>query len=123
MGDQAGLLRHREGDGGQGDGGGDGTEEASDEVLSFYSSKYKISTVATNLWILYFDEVSEIFLKYFHNITNDLKLPFLPSGMLFSGVIQLAQKLATQHGACQALTAFWKHSMGNYHENGKVKYK
>ena len=41
--------------------------------------------------------------------------------MLFSGVIQCAQKLATQHGACLALTAFWKNSMGVYHENGKVR--
>ena len=40
--------------------------------------------------------------------------------MLFSGVTQLAQKLATQHGACLALTAFWKNSIGAYHENGKV---
>ena len=40
--------------------------------------------------------------------------------MLFSGVIQLAQKLATQHGACLALVAFWKNSLGNYHDNGKV---
>ena len=40
--------------------------------------------------------------------------------MLFSGVIQLAQKAATQHGACQALTSFWKNSLVTYHENGKV---
>ena len=40
--------------------------------------------------------------------------------MLFSGVVQCAQKLATQHGACQALLAFWKHAMGNYHEAKKV---
>ena len=43
--------------------------------------------------------------------------------MLFSGVVQLAQKLATQHGACLALTAFWKNSIGAYHENGKNKYR
>ena len=41
--------------------------------------------------------------------------------MLFSGVIQIAQKVATQHGACHALTAFWKNAMGTYHENGKVR--
>ena len=41
--------------------------------------------------------------------------------MLFSGVIQLAQKEATQHGACQALISFWKNSLGTYHENGKVR--
>ena len=41
--------------------------------------------------------------------------------MLFSGVVQCAQKVATQHGACQALVAFWKNSMGLYHENGKVR--
>ena len=41
--------------------------------------------------------------------------------MLFSGVLQMAQKAATQHGACLALTAFWKNSMGSYHENGKVR--
>ena len=40
--------------------------------------------------------------------------------MLFSGVMQCAQKLATQHGACLALLAFWKHAMGNYHETKKV---
>lgn len=40
--------------------------------------------------------------------------------MTFYGVVQCAQKLATQHGACDALTAFWKHSGGVYHENGKV---
>ena len=40
--------------------------------------------------------------------------------MLYSGIIQLAQKLATQHGACEALIAFWKNSMGAYHDNGKV---
>ena len=43
--------------------------------------------------------------------------------MLFSGVVQCAQKAATQHGACQALIAFWKNSMGLYHENGKIKYR
>ena len=41
--------------------------------------------------------------------------------MLFSGMVQCAQKLATQHGACQALLAFWKHAMGNYHQTKKVK--
>ena len=40
--------------------------------------------------------------------------------MLFSGVVQCGQKLATQHGACRALLAFWKHAMGNYHEAKKV---
>ena len=45
------------------------------------------------------------------------------SDMLFSGVIQLAQKAATQHGACQALTSFWKNSLVTYHENGKNKYR
>ena len=40
--------------------------------------------------------------------------------MLFSGVVQCAQKLATQHGACQALLAFWKQAMGSYHEAKKV---
>ena len=44
-----------------------------------------------------------------------------PLDMLFSGVLQITQKVATQHGACQALTAFWKNSMGTYHENGKVR--
>ena len=43
--------------------------------------------------------------------------------MLNSGVLQLAQKAATQHGACLALIAFWKNSMGSYHENGKIKYR
>ena len=41
--------------------------------------------------------------------------------MLFSGVVQCAQKLATQHGACHALIAFWKNAFAQYHENGKVK--
>ena len=40
--------------------------------------------------------------------------------MLFSGVLQMAQKLATQHGDCLALVSFWKNSIGSYHENGKV---
>ena len=40
--------------------------------------------------------------------------------LLYSGVIQLTQKMATQHGACNALTAFWKNSLVTYHENGKV---
>ena len=40
--------------------------------------------------------------------------------MLFSGILQCAQKLATQHGDCLALISFWKASMGVYHENGKV---
>ena len=40
--------------------------------------------------------------------------------MIFSGVIQLAQKAATQHGACSALVSFWKNSMGSYHEMKKV---
>ena len=43
--------------------------------------------------------------------------------MLYSGILQMAQKAATQHGACLALTAFWKNSMGSYHENGKIKYR
>ena len=49
-----------------------------------------------------------------------LNSTFTFKDMLFSGVIQCAQKLATQHGACLALIAFWKISMGIYHENGKV---
>ena len=40
--------------------------------------------------------------------------------MLFSGILQMAQKLATQHGDCLALVSFWKNSIGSYHENGKV---
>ena len=40
--------------------------------------------------------------------------------MLFSGVIQCAQKLATQYGDCSALIAFWKHAMGTYHETKMV---
>ena len=35
----------------------------------------------------------------------------------------MAQKLATQHGACLALVAFWKNSVVSYHENGKNKYR
>ena len=40
--------------------------------------------------------------------------------MVFYGVVQCAQKLATQHGACMALVAFWKHAMGTYHLTKKV---
>ena len=40
--------------------------------------------------------------------------------MLFSGVLQMAQKVATQHGDCLALVSFWRNSIGSYHENGKV---
>ena len=40
--------------------------------------------------------------------------------MLFSGVLQMGQKLATQHGGCQALVSFWKNALASYHDNGKV---
>ena len=40
--------------------------------------------------------------------------------MLFSGVVQCAQKLATQYGGCRALAAFWKWAAEQYHENKKV---
>ena len=43
--------------------------------------------------------------------------------MVFYGILQMAQKLATQHGACLALVAFWKNSVVSYHENGKNKYR
>ena len=73
---------------------GDGTDEDTDEVLSFYSG-------------------NNIFFRKYN--------PELLLDMLYSGVLQLAQKAATQHGACLTLTAFWKNSMGTYHENGKVR--
>ena len=40
--------------------------------------------------------------------------------MLFSGVVQCAQKFATQYGGCRALAAFWKWAAEQYHENKKV---
>ena len=40
--------------------------------------------------------------------------------MMFSGVLQCAQKVSTQHGACRALVSFWKNSMGTYDELKKV---
>ena len=40
--------------------------------------------------------------------------------MLSSGIVQLAQKAATQFGDCLALVGFWKNSMITYHENKKV---
>ena len=40
--------------------------------------------------------------------------------MLFAGLLQCSAKLATQHGDSLALIAYWKDSMGTYHETKKV---
>ena len=67
-------------------------------------------------------------MKYWPSIKVDNRLHFyilvnyLPLDMLFSGIVQCAQKLATQYGDCEALVPFWKASMGTYHETGKVEY-
>ena len=73
----------------------DEDEEEEDEVLNFHLGRIILIMAQTAITI------------------------FLPD-MLFSGLLQLAQKCATQHGACQSLVSFWKNSMGTYHENGKV---
>ena len=50
--------------------------------------------------------------NFFHNFED----------MLLSGIIQCAQKLATQYGACDALTSFWKYAIGTYHKANTVFY-
>ena len=40
--------------------------------------------------------------------------------MVLRGVVQCAQKVATQFGDGLALVSFWKNSMGDYHHSKKV---
>ena len=40
--------------------------------------------------------------------------------LLFRGVLQCAQKVATQFGDCVALISFWKNSLNDYHDAKKV---
>ena len=40
--------------------------------------------------------------------------------MLFSGILILSSKLATQYGDGEALISFWKNSQGTYHQAKKV---
>ena len=67
-----------------------------DQVLNFYYGKI---------------DASSAFLFYPLTLLLD---------MLFSGIVQCAQKHATQYGDCEALVSFWKASLAIYHETGKV---
>ena len=49
-----------------------------------------------------------------------ISIPYIPLDLLFRGVLQCAQKMATQYGDCLALTSFWKNSLLDYHEAKKV---
>ena len=44
----------------------------------------------------------------------------LLADLLFRGLVQCGQKVATQFGDCLALTSFWKNAMVDYHEAKKV---
>ena len=55
------------------------------------------------------------------DVTDEVKRFHLD--MLACGLLQLAQKSATQNGDCEVLISFWKNSLSDYHDSKKWKYR